>query len=219
MATDCALDDQLIEPGLVAVSAPVPDPGTGRVACVASVVSHTSRHTAENLRTTLLPRLRSTVTAMENDLRTAPTTRTGHPPLRPGHLDDRVETRTGPGVPVESLARGLTAPDGVRRRPQRADLTEVAKATGLGPRDSPPGPDHPRTRGPGTADPDHRFTLTPESSPSASPPLSRTSLPQIAQPHLTALADRVHESASLAVLSDSGRGDPVHGRAHRRAAS
>lgn len=50
-----ALDDQLIEPGLVAVSVPVRDPGTGRVACVASVVSHTSRHTAPDLRAALLP--------------------------------------------------------------------------------------------------------------------------------------------------------------------
>ncbi|MDX2876246.1 IclR family transcriptional regulator, partial [Streptomyces ipomoeae] len=66
-----ALDDQLIEPGLVAVSVPVRDPGTGRVACVANVVSHTSRHTAESLRTALLPRLRATVAEMERELRAA----------------------------------------------------------------------------------------------------------------------------------------------------
>ena len=40
---DWALDDQLIEPGLVAVSVPVREPDTGRVACVASgdVHAHT----------------------------------------------------------------------------------------------------------------------------------------------------------------------------------
>ncbi|PZG80524.1 IclR family transcriptional regulator, partial [Streptomyces sp. NTH33] len=65
-------DDQLIEPGLVAVSVPVRDPATGRIACVASVVSHTSRHTAQELCTTLLPRLRETVAAMEGDLRDTP---------------------------------------------------------------------------------------------------------------------------------------------------
>ncbi|MBX9367051.1 IclR family transcriptional regulator, partial [Streptomyces sp. WAC04114] len=55
-----SLDDQLIEPGLVAISVPIRSPGPGgRIASVASVVSHTSRHTARNLRTTLLPRLRS----------------------------------------------------------------------------------------------------------------------------------------------------------------
>ncbi|MDX2999931.1 MULTISPECIES: IclR family transcriptional regulator, partial [Streptomyces] len=63
-----ALDDQLIEPGLVAVSVPVRDPRTGRIACVANVVSHTSRHTAESLRSTLLPRLRAAVAAMEQEL-------------------------------------------------------------------------------------------------------------------------------------------------------
>ncbi|MFD8818086.1 IclR family transcriptional regulator, partial [Streptomyces sp. NPDC059627] len=38
--TGWALDDQLVEPGLVAVSVPVREPGTTRVACVASVGSH-----------------------------------------------------------------------------------------------------------------------------------------------------------------------------------
>jgi IclR family pca regulon transcriptional regulator len=70
-----ALDDQLIEPGLVAVAVPVRDPRTGRIACAASVVSHTSRHTAASLREDLLPRLREAVAAMEAELRTAPPTR------------------------------------------------------------------------------------------------------------------------------------------------
>lgn len=81
-----ALDDQLIEPGLVAVSVPVRDPRTGRIACAASVVSHTSRHTAADLRDTLLPacgrrygRWRTTCA------RYRPRSRPPHPPgSRPG---------------------------------------------------------------------------------------------------------------------------------------
>jgi IclR family pca regulon transcriptional regulator len=61
-----ALDDQLIEPGLVAVSMPVRE--AGRIACVVNVVSHTSRHSATDLRDTLLPRLRTAVAEMERVL-------------------------------------------------------------------------------------------------------------------------------------------------------
>ncbi|KAB1988374.1 IclR family transcriptional regulator domain-containing protein [Streptomyces triticiradicis] len=61
-----ALDDQLIEPGLVAVSMPVRE--AGRIACVVNVVSHTSRHSAAGLRDTLLPRLRAAVAEMERAL-------------------------------------------------------------------------------------------------------------------------------------------------------
>uniref|UniRef100_UPI004040147F IclR family transcriptional regulator domain-containing protein n=1 Tax=Streptomyces sp. f51 TaxID=1827742 RepID=UPI004040147F len=61
-----ALDDQLIEPGLVAVSMPVRE--AGRIACVVNVVSHTSRHDAAGLRNVLLPRLRAAVAEMERAL-------------------------------------------------------------------------------------------------------------------------------------------------------
>ncbi|WP_373317003.1 IclR family transcriptional regulator domain-containing protein [Streptomyces sulfonofaciens] len=53
-----ALDEELIEPGLIAVSVPVPD-GHGRTRCALSVVSHTSRHTAADLADLVLPRLRA----------------------------------------------------------------------------------------------------------------------------------------------------------------
>ena len=45
------------------------------------------------------------------------------------------------------------------------------------------------------------FALTPRVLSLGFPPLSRTSLPEIASPHLAELAGRVQESASLAVLS------------------
>ncbi|MBF8194360.1 helix-turn-helix domain-containing protein, partial [Nonomuraea sp. K274] len=66
-AAPWAEDDQLIEPGLVAVAVPVRDPA-GPPVCAVSVVSHTSRHTASGLREHALPRLRETVADMETAL-------------------------------------------------------------------------------------------------------------------------------------------------------
>ncbi|WP_030682436.1 IclR family transcriptional regulator, partial [Streptomyces rimosus] len=62
-----SLDDQLIEPGLVAVAVPVRDP-QGRPVCAVSVVSHTSRLAAADLPTAVLPQLRETVAGMERTL-------------------------------------------------------------------------------------------------------------------------------------------------------
>ncbi|MGW0814210.1 IclR family transcriptional regulator domain-containing protein [Streptomyces viridiviolaceus] len=198
-----ALDDQLIEPGLVAVSVPVRDPRTGRVACVASVVSHTSRHTAQDLRRTLLPRLRTAVAAMEDDLRTAP-------PPEPGAAPAGLATWTGASKQelgrefVESLARGLTVLTAFGEGRSALPLTEVAKATGLARATARRALITYEHAGLVTPTPDRAFSLTPRVLSLGFPPLSRLSLPQMAQPHLAALADRVHESASLAVLSDSG---------------
>ncbi|MFG2316003.1 IclR family transcriptional regulator domain-containing protein [Streptomyces tendae] len=202
-ADDYALDDQLIEPGLVALSVPVRDPGTGRVACVASVVSHTSRHTAADLRTALLPRLRAAVAAMEGDLRTAP-------PPEPGPPRAGLATWTGASKQelgrefVESLARGLTVLTAFGEGRSALTLTQVAQATGLARATARRALITLGHEGLLAPAPDHTFTLTPRVLSLGFPPLSRTSLPEIAQPHLTALADRVHESTSLAVLSESG---------------
>ncbi|MFG2682828.1 IclR family transcriptional regulator C-terminal domain-containing protein [Streptomyces sp. NPDC048392] len=198
-----ALDDQLIEPGLLAVSVPVRDPGTGRVACVASVVSHTSRHTASDLRAALLPRLRAAVAAMEDDLRTAP-------PPHPGPPRAGLATWTGASKQqlgrefVESLARGLTVLTAFGEGRSALTLTQVAKATGLARATARRALITHEHAGLLTPAPDGTFALTPRVLSLGFPPLSRTSLPEIAQPHLTALTDRVHESASLAVLADSG---------------
>lgn len=198
-----ALDDQLIEPGLVAVSAPVRDPGTGRVACVASVVSHTSRHTAQDLRTTLLPRLRAAVTAMEDDLRTAPPPKPGAPPANLAGWTGAAKQELGREF-VESLARGLTVLTAFGEGRSALTLTEIAKATGLARATARRALITYEHAGLVTPAPDRTFALTPRVLSLGFPPLSRITLAQIAQPHLTALADRVHESASLAVLSDSG---------------
>ncbi|CQR63534.1 Pca regulon regulatory protein [Streptomyces leeuwenhoekii] len=200
-----ALDDQLIEPGLVAVSVPVRDPRTGRVACVASVVSHTSRHTAEGLRESLLPRLRSAVAGMEHDLRTAP------PPL-PGAAPSGLAGWTGASKQelgrefVESLARGLTVLTAFGEGRAELTLTEVAKATGLARATARRALITYEHAGLVVPTPGRAFALTPRVLSLGFPPLSRTSLPQIAQPHLAALADRVRESAALAVLSDTAAG-------------
>ena len=205
-ANGWALDDQLIEPGLVAVSVPVRSPHTGdrgKIACVASVVSHTSRHTAHDLRTTLLPRLRSAVAEMERELHRTPPPEPGPPPSNLALWTGASKQRLGRDF-IESLARGLTVLTAFGEGRPELTLTEVAQATGLaratarralityGHLDLVTTP-NPRT-----------FTLTPRVLSLGFPPLARTSLPEIAQPHLSDLTSRIHESTSLAVLSDSG---------------
>ncbi|MBZ9640975.1 IclR family transcriptional regulator C-terminal domain-containing protein [Streptomyces sp. PSKA30] len=198
-----ALDDQLIEPGLVAVSVPVRDPRTGRIACAASVVSHTSRHTAAGLRDTLLPRLREAVAAMEEDLRTAP-------PPEPAPAPSGLATWTGASKQelgrefVESLARGLTVLTAFGEGRTELTLTEVAKATGLARATARRALITYEHLGMVAQSRAGAFRLTPQVLSLGYPPLSRTSLPQIAAPHLAALADRIHESTSLAVLTAAG---------------
>ncbi|MEH0419420.1 IclR family transcriptional regulator domain-containing protein [Streptomyces sp. B21-083] len=200
-----ALDDQLIEPGLVAVSVPVRDPRTGRVACVASVVSHTSRRTVTDLRDDLLPRLRSTVTAMEAELRVRPVAGAPAAPSGLAAWTGASKQELGREF-IESLARGLTVLTAFGESRAELTLTEVARATGLAratARRALITYEHlgyVRTHG-------RTFILTPRVLSLGFPPLSRTSLPEIAGPHLAELAGRVQESASLAILStDSGAG-------------
>ncbi|MFJ4539389.1 IclR family transcriptional regulator C-terminal domain-containing protein [Streptomyces tibetensis] len=198
-----SLDDQLIEPGLVAISVPVRAPGTdGRIACVASVVSHTSRHTAHHLRTTLLPRLRSAVRAMEQELHNTPRPEPGPPPSDLARWTGASKQQLGREF-IESLARGLTVLTVFDEDRPELTLTEVARATGLAratARRALITYEHL-----GLVAPTGRtFTLTPRVLSLGFPPLSRTTLPEIAQPHLADLTSRIHESTSLAVLSDSG---------------
>ncbi|WEH17368.1 IclR family transcriptional regulator C-terminal domain-containing protein [Streptomyces sp. VNUA24] len=219
-----ALDDQLIEPGLVAVSVPVRDPRTGRIACVANVVSHTSRHTAESLRSTLLPRLRTAVAAMEQELpreqgelrRPSPPAAASAPsipsipsiPSAPSGL----AAWTGASKQelgrefIESLARGLTVITSFGEGRAELTLTEVARTTGLARATA--------RRALITLEhlgyvesSDRVFRLTPRVLGLGFPPLSMLPLPRIAAPHLAELSARVHDSASLAILT--GGGDEV----------
>jgi IclR family pca regulon transcriptional regulator len=190
----------LIEPGLVAVSVPVRDPRTGRIVCAASVVSHTSRHTAADLRDTLLPRLRTAVRAMEDDLRAAPPRKSEAPP--PSGL----ATWTGASKQelgrefVESLARGLTVLTAFGEGRSALTLTEVAQATGLARATARRALITYEHLGLVRAT-DRFFELTPRVLGLGFPPLSRTTLPEIAGPRMAELAARVHESTSLSVLS------------------
>lgn len=203
-ATGWALDDQLIEPGLVAVSVPVRDPGTGGIACVASVVSHTSRHTAANLTKTLLPHLRKAVKTMESTLRQPEiASPRSHPRTGLALWTGASKQELGRGF-VESLARGLTVLTAFGEVHPELTLTQVAEATGLSRATArralitythlglveQPGP---RT-----------FRLTPQVLSLGFPPLSRTTLASIATPHLHDLTAELQEPSSLAVLPSPG---------------
>ncbi|MGW2045094.1 IclR family transcriptional regulator domain-containing protein [Streptomyces sp. NPDC001858] len=200
---NCALDDQLIEPGLVAVSVPVRDPRTARIVCVANVVSHTSRHTAAHLRTTLLPRLRTAVAAMEETLRQAPPPHPGPPPAGLATWTGASKQELGREF-IESLARGLTVLTAFGQGRAELTLTDAAKATGLS---------RATTRralityehlGLVTPAPHRTFALTPQVLSLGFPPLSRTTLPRIATPHMKTLTAEIGETTSLATLTDSG---------------
>ncbi|MEU7303755.1 IclR family transcriptional regulator C-terminal domain-containing protein [Streptomyces sp. NPDC007206] len=198
-----AVDDQLIEPGLVAVSVPVRDPRTGRLACVASVVSHTSRHSAADLRGSLLPRLRTAVTAMETELRTAPPPRPGPPPSGLATWTTASKHQLGRDF-VESLARGLTVPTAFGEGRSALSLSDVARATGLARATARRALLTHEHLGLVQALPDRTFALTPRVLDLGFPPLSRTPLPRLAEPHLRALATRLHEPTALAVLTPDG---------------
>ncbi|WP_425831904.1 IclR family transcriptional regulator domain-containing protein [Streptomyces fractus] len=184
-----AIDDQLVEPGLVAVAVPVRGPD-GSVVCAVSVVSHTSRHTAGSLPGAVRGALEACVRSMEAVL-------AGNPPpsgLRPGpRASNAVEAESG-RAPIVSLARGLDLLTATHSH----TLTEIAEATGL-PRATARRAlityDH---LGYVTRD-DHTYRLTPRVLALGCAPLSRTTLPRIAAPHLNALSKRLGESVGLSV--------------------
>ncbi|MFE2942571.1 IclR family transcriptional regulator C-terminal domain-containing protein [Streptomyces sp. NPDC059255] len=218
-----AMDDQLIEPGLIALSVPVRAlhaPADARPVCVASVVSHTSRHSAASLRETLLPRLRAAVTEMAQELARPPhMPRPPRPPEEPRPpevpLPSRADGRPeGPGLAswtaaskqelgrefIESLARGLTVPTAFGEGRDALTLSAVAEATGLARATARRALITLEHLGHVTAAPDRTFRLTSRVLSLGFPALSRTTLPQIAAPHLAELSGRVDDSASLAVL-------------------
>ncbi|MFE9452451.1 IclR family transcriptional regulator C-terminal domain-containing protein [Streptomyces sp. NPDC006739] len=194
-----AVDDQMIEPGLVAVSVPVRESGTGRVACVASVVSHTSRHSAHDLVETLLPPLRTAVAAMEADLRTAPPPQAGPAPAGLATWTTASKHELGRDF-VESLARGLTVLTAFGEGRPSLTLTQVAQATGLTRATARRALITHEHLGLVSTGEDRAFTLTPRVLDLGFPPLSRLTLAALAEPHLRELAGRVGESAAMAVL-------------------
>ncbi|MFE7775409.1 IclR family transcriptional regulator C-terminal domain-containing protein [Streptomyces sp. NPDC057445] len=192
-----ALDDQLIEPGLIALAVPVHDP-LGQRVCAVSVVSHTSRHSAGSLRRAVLPRVRETAVAMEGELRrTAPTTA---PPPAAGlaHRTGASKQELGAGF-VQSLARGLTVLTSFDEGRAELPLTAIAEATGLARATARRALITLEHLGYVTVH-ERTFRITPRVLDLGHAPLSRTTLREIAVPHMAGLVRRVHDSASLAVL-------------------
>ncbi|MBT2400507.1 IclR family transcriptional regulator C-terminal domain-containing protein [Streptomyces sp. ISL-100] len=188
-------DDQLIEPGLVAVAVPVRD-GAGRVVCAVSVVSHTSRHTVGSLRESVLPRLHAVRGELEASL-AAPRPAPQAAPVRDTSLEAKREL--GPGF-LQSLARGLAVLGSLGAdRGDGMALTAVAEATGLARATARRSLLTLEQLGYVAAE-GRVWRLLPRVLELGCARLSELGLAEIAQPHLAALVRRVHESASLAVL-------------------
>ncbi|GAA3204725.1 IclR family transcriptional regulator domain-containing protein [Nonomuraea helvata] len=191
-----AEDDQLIEPGLIAVAVPVRDP-EGRAVCAVSVVSHTSRHTAAGLRDAVLPRLRKTVAAMEAALLEPPPP----PRPRPAATDASRATKQELGAEfLQSLARGLAVLVSLGSARGGLSLADAAKVTGL-PRATARRSLQVLERMGYVASRGSRFALLPKVMELGYASLSERTLGEVVQPHLADLVARVHQSASVAVLS------------------
>lgn len=193
-----ALDDQLIEPGLIAIAIPVRD-ADGRLVCAVSTVSHTSRHSVESLRDAVLPRLRSTVGAMTAALSRPgpPAPTTAAPP--PAAWTSATKHELGPEF-VESLARGITVLTAFGEGREELALSAVAELTGLARATARRALITLEHLGYVAAD-GRLFRLTPRVLELGYARLSQLTLPQIAQPLLAQLVEQVHDSASVAVLS------------------
>ncbi|OKI01104.1 IclR family transcriptional regulator [Streptomyces sp. CB02923] len=218
-----SLDDQLLEPGLVAIAMPVRD-ARGRPVCAVSVVSHTSRLAARDLPAAVLPRLRDTIAEMERALADpaplACATPSGPPgppgppgpsgPPGPPGPSGLSATRhaswmraskqeLGPEF-VESLARGLLTLTAFGAGRAALPLTAVAEATGLARATARRALLTLEHLGYLASD-GRLFRPTPKVLELGFAPLSGLTLPDIAQPHLATLVEQVHDSASMAVLS------------------
>ncbi|WP_405594900.1 helix-turn-helix domain-containing protein [Streptomyces sp. NBC_01410] len=194
-----AVDDQLIEPGLIALALPVRAPD-GEVVCAVSLVSHTSRHSAESLRESLLPRARDAVAAMEQRLSHPAGEDQADEPPAGGLADWTNASKQELGAEfVESLARGLTVITAFGDGRAELTLAAVAEATGLARATARRALITLEHLGYVEAR-ERTFRLTPSVLALGCPPLSRTTLSEIASPHLVALVQQVHDSASLAVL-------------------
>ncbi|MGW4024463.1 IclR family transcriptional regulator domain-containing protein [Streptomyces sp. NPDC005009] len=195
-----ALDDQLVAPGLVALAVPVRDPD-GRPVCAISVLAHTSRHSGDELREHALATMAEEARHIADELYDTSKT-TAVPPAAPAYADAKPEL--GPSF-LQALARGLAVLTALGRQRGGLTLAEAAEAAGLS---------YPSTRRNlltlrqlGYVDQlGRRFLPSPRVLELGYARLSTLTLADIAQPHLTELAGRVRESASLAVLD----GTEVH---------
>ncbi|WP_030753048.1 IclR family transcriptional regulator C-terminal domain-containing protein [Streptomyces griseus] len=224
-----AVDDQLIEPGLVSVALPVRDPA-GAVVCAVSVAGHTRRRDAATLESLALAPLRETVAAMETALALgavpsgeAPVLGAVPPGGTPGPETAPPRETPGPGVVppgegawgaarsgdvlkeelgagfLRSLARGLDVLRAFGAVRGPARLTDLARLAGL-----------PRATARRSLitlchlgyvrEVPGGFVLLPRVLGLGHALLSALTLPDIATPHLVRLVRTVRESASVAVL-------------------
>jgi IclR family transcriptional regulator, pca regulon regulatory protein len=197
-----AMDDQLIEPGLIAVAAPIRERPGGRVVCAVSVVSHTSRHSAESLRDHALPRLQKTAQLMEAALRERPRANPS------GELSSAAvavvpdpKQELGPNY-LRSLARGLAVLTALGARSGGMTLSAVAEATGLPRATARRALITLRQEGYAEhADAEGRlFALLPSVLELGYARLSSRGVEELVRPHLVRLTGQVRESASVAVL-------------------
>ncbi|GIH25098.1 transcriptional regulator [Acrocarpospora phusangensis] len=186
-----AEDDQLIEPGLIAVAVPVPD-ARGRPVCAVSVVSHTSRHTVASLAARVLPRLRAEALVLDDTPEAACPRAAAADPSR------RVKDEVGAEY-LQSLARGLAVLASLGRARGGLTLSEAAEATGL-----------PRATARralltladlGYAGQEgRRFAARPRVLELGYARLSSMGFGEVVQPHLAGLMEEIRESVSMAVL-------------------
>jgi IclR family pca regulon transcriptional regulator len=189
-----ALDDQLVEPGLIAVAVPIRD-GSGNLVAALSVASHTSRHSAASLRDRALTAMLDTAQRMTQALAAYEERPAVQPLSRDNSLDPKQEL--GPEY-LQSLARGLAVLASLAT-PGGMTLAEVAQATAL-----------PRATARRSlltlehlgyvAEDGRRFIPLPRVLELGYPTVSARPLADLAQPHLVDLVHRVHESTSVAVL-------------------
>ena len=196
-----AADGELIEPGLIAVAVPVHDASGHRV-CALSAVSHTSRHDVDSLAAAVLPRLRETALQMGQSL-AAPEAVTAAAPAACGAADLTAAScaskqELGPEF-VESLARGIAVLTAFGEGREALPLTAVAEAACLARATARRALLTLRHLGYVEAD-GNLFRPTPRVLELGFAALSGLTLPGIARPHLAGLVDRVHDSASMAVL-------------------
>ncbi|WP_328698446.1 IclR family transcriptional regulator domain-containing protein [Streptomyces sp. NBC_00342] len=188
-------DDGLIEPGLVAVAVPVRD-SQGRTVCALSAVSHTSRHSAQDLRHHALEPLRRTAARMTDALAAL-----GPSAPLPALMTDptaQAKQDLGPEY-LQSLARGLAVLEALGCTPGGMTLSNVAQATGLARATARRSLLTLEQLGYVAGD-GGLFSPLPQILDLGYPLLAGLSLGEVAQFHLADLVRQVRESASVAVL-------------------
>ncbi|WP_207944385.1 IclR family transcriptional regulator domain-containing protein [Actinomadura rubrisoli] len=193
-ASGWSIDDQLIEPDLVAVAVPVRD-AAGAAVLALSVVSHTSRHTPGSLRAYARPLVTACAAEMEKALTHR---RPGGTPAPRTGAGGELKARLGAEF-LQSLDRGLAVLHAIGTRPDGLTISEAAAATGQ-PRATArralltlAGLGYARETG-------RRYRLPPRVLDLGYREVSRLTFEELARPHLRALVAKVRDSASVAVL-------------------